>query len=421
MMKKSRPAFKLTVLCEPQAADKMKAVIFAETTTIGLRFYEASRAKLEKKTVNVNTRYGEVKVKVSEGPHRAFTASPEYDDCVRLAREKKAPLKMIYEEAKRAVKISMVSILLFCVTASADTIYTKDGKEIKGIMVEDYRDRMLFSTPDGEVTVMKQDVKELYFDSEEDNLIKLAEQALEKKDYTKSFAYYDMAFKANPESKRAKDGVVFLQGFLFRKEQAIKEDVVRRQEEFEHRNEAPALAGKSEEDEVKARAERLRRSLGIALSINGGFPAITEVAPGSPAYLAGARSGDMLISVWGKLAGYLSIKEITDTLLDKPSLEIKMVIERRVDVPVSARGNPMSGPVDLIGAALGMQFDGLTVLDVTDQESGLKKDDLITAINGRPTRYMPFKEAVKIIRSSANNVVKLTIRREMIIWRKDQV
>ena len=59
----------------------------------------------------------------------------------------------------------------------SDTVYTKEGKELKGIIVEDYKDRIIFSTIDGQITVLKSDVKELYFDTEEQNLIKLAEQA----------------------------------------------------------------------------------------------------------------------------------------------------------------------------------------------------------------------------------------------------
>jgi len=68
-----------------------------------------------------------------------------------------------------------------CMVSYADTIYTKEGKEMKGIVVEDYTDRLIFSTIDGEITVMKPDVRELYYDSEEDNLLKLAEQSRERK------------------------------------------------------------------------------------------------------------------------------------------------------------------------------------------------------------------------------------------------
>lgn len=105
-MKKSRPAFKLTVLVEPSKLGKISSIIFSETTTIGLRFYEAARFKLERKFVRAKTRYGAVGVKVSRGPGDLLTVSPEYEECARLAREKNVPLRTIYDEAKKATSSS---------------------------------------------------------------------------------------------------------------------------------------------------------------------------------------------------------------------------------------------------------------------------------------------------------------------------
>lgn len=104
-MKKTRPAFKLTVLAAPESLEKISSVIFSETTSIGVRFYEAGRYKLDRKFVTARTKYGNVKVKVSGIAGNSFTVSPEYDECVRLARGKKVPFKTIYEEAKNAIKI----------------------------------------------------------------------------------------------------------------------------------------------------------------------------------------------------------------------------------------------------------------------------------------------------------------------------
>lgn len=103
-MKKSRPAFKLTVLTEPHKLGRISAVIFKETTTIGMRYYEASRLKLDRKLIKARTRYGEINVKVSSGPGGIKTVSPEYEECARIARKKKAPFRTVYEEAKNAIK-----------------------------------------------------------------------------------------------------------------------------------------------------------------------------------------------------------------------------------------------------------------------------------------------------------------------------
>ncbi|MDP2913019.1 MAG: nickel pincer cofactor biosynthesis protein LarC [Candidatus Omnitrophota bacterium] len=102
-MKKSRTAIKLSVLAEPSDLESISSVIFSETTTIGTRFYEADRYKLSRKTSRVKTPYGNIGVKIS-GAGSMATVSPEHDECVSIAREKKIPLKTVYEEAKRAAK-----------------------------------------------------------------------------------------------------------------------------------------------------------------------------------------------------------------------------------------------------------------------------------------------------------------------------
>jgi uncharacterized protein (TIGR00299 family) protein len=103
-MKKSRPAFKLSVICECRDRDRMAAIIFGETTTIGLRYHKTDRLKLERSAVNVNTSGGRVGVKVSKGPGGILTVSPEYEECARTARKSGIAFKRIYDEAKAAAK-----------------------------------------------------------------------------------------------------------------------------------------------------------------------------------------------------------------------------------------------------------------------------------------------------------------------------
>lgn len=102
-MKKSRPGVKLTVLTENKDRDRIAAAVFNETTTIGLRFYKTGRLKLKRETVDVRTSCGNVSVKISKGPGGILTASPEYEECAKLARKERVPFKHIYDEAKAAV------------------------------------------------------------------------------------------------------------------------------------------------------------------------------------------------------------------------------------------------------------------------------------------------------------------------------
>ena len=101
MMKKGRPGIKITCLCEINDTDKLSKIIFDETTTLGLRIYPASRKKLGREIKTIKTKYGDVKVKVSKLKNEIKNAIPEYEDLAKIARNKKIPLKKVYEEVKK--------------------------------------------------------------------------------------------------------------------------------------------------------------------------------------------------------------------------------------------------------------------------------------------------------------------------------
>lgn len=103
IMKKGRPAIIVAVLAEPSDRERIAAVMFAETSTIGLRYHPVSRLKLAREIIEVDTRWGRVRAKVSRGGE-ALTISPEYDDCKRLAREHRVALRTVLEEARAAAR-----------------------------------------------------------------------------------------------------------------------------------------------------------------------------------------------------------------------------------------------------------------------------------------------------------------------------
>jgi len=106
-MKKGRPGLLVSVLAEPEKSDELAELLFNETTTIGLRIYEARRKVLERESVEVETPYGRVRMKVSKRDGRVMNVAPEYDDCRRLAAEKSVPLKEVMLAAQFAYKATI--------------------------------------------------------------------------------------------------------------------------------------------------------------------------------------------------------------------------------------------------------------------------------------------------------------------------
>ena len=105
-MKKNRPGVLLWVLGEITDRDKLSALLFAETSTLGIRSYPVARVALRRESRAVVTPYGSVRVKLAYGPDGRVNLAPEYEDCKRLAREKDIPLKRVYEAAIQSARES---------------------------------------------------------------------------------------------------------------------------------------------------------------------------------------------------------------------------------------------------------------------------------------------------------------------------
>jgi len=98
IMKKGRPAVKLTVLCGNKEKENLMKIIFEETTTIGLRFYEADRKTLSREIKQITTKLGKVNVKISKLGSKVVRRTPEYEDCKRLAKKLNMPLIEVMKE-----------------------------------------------------------------------------------------------------------------------------------------------------------------------------------------------------------------------------------------------------------------------------------------------------------------------------------
>ena len=102
MMKKGRPGMVLSCLAPEGLVGAVEEAFFRETPTFGVRRVRAERSKLAREHVEVETRFGRVRVKVGRRGGRIVTASPEYEDCRRAAAERSVAVREVYGAAMEA-------------------------------------------------------------------------------------------------------------------------------------------------------------------------------------------------------------------------------------------------------------------------------------------------------------------------------
>jgi uncharacterized protein (TIGR00299 family) protein len=103
-MKKNRPGLLVSVIAKPELESMLTRLLFAETTTIGVRTTRARRKVLDREVVKVETAYGAVQVKLARLDGKEVNAAPEFEDCKRLAEEKSVPLKEVMQAAQAAYR-----------------------------------------------------------------------------------------------------------------------------------------------------------------------------------------------------------------------------------------------------------------------------------------------------------------------------
>ena len=99
IMKKGRPANKISVLSSEINRKVMTEILLLETSSFGVRFFSVGRTVLDRKVKTVKTSWGPVKIKIGILNGDVVQASPEYEDCKKISIKKKVSIRVIYEEA----------------------------------------------------------------------------------------------------------------------------------------------------------------------------------------------------------------------------------------------------------------------------------------------------------------------------------
>ncbi|MFH1848171.1 MAG: PDZ domain-containing protein [Candidatus Omnitrophota bacterium] len=297
------------------------------------------------------------------------------------------------------MKKILLAVIFLCVAAAcrADTVYLKNGSTTKGLVVEEYYDRYVFSTELGEADMMKSDIEEVFFDELYQNNLYLGNKFRDAGDFEKAFLFYQSALRSYENYTPAEDSIKGLEDAKWRFGRNLRY--------------------------VRLRA-LLKEQLGIELGKKGKHVFLSNISR-APAEKNKLLLGDRLINCWQSPLVYAGLKNAAKFLVGPPNTIVKLTVER--DLAISPRGMGLLKPIAVLsgrhttGLALDMAMDGLVVKNIDKESaasaSGLKKGDLIMKIDGSRTRYMTLGEARRLIYGSAKKIT-LTIRREVIVMRK---
>lgn len=300
----------------------------------------------------------------------------------------------------------IITLILFCifsVTAIgyADTVFMNDGDKLKGLIVDEYVDRITLSTVDGEKDIFRKDISRIEYDTPEQNFMQLGRAYEDRGWYDKAAFYYKKAMESSPGYGEAREAYIAAHSKLWRQEEKATHREVERQNvvadwrKNRNRNE---IATPRDKDLL------LQDTLGISLIEKDGIFSIDKVLPDSSAHNAGIKKEDILAGIWGRLIRYSKMEDIVEELLGPKYSEVRIIIERKIAARINEEGSDI---YKTFGLVLGFEYEGLTVKDVIEgskaQSEGFEKGDLVVTINNNATRYLPLDSVIALINSAESD------------------
>ena len=284
----------------------------------------------------------------------------------------------------------MTALFFSLAPTFADTIYYNSGETLKGLVVEEHRDRIVVSTEAGEWTILRKDIAEVFYDDPERNYLYLGNKALLTENFGLAHGFFRKALQLHPDFQEGVDGL-------------------NRLADLKKKSDSP----EREADPVRA----LQARWGLALSLGTNYAQVQTVKEASVAARAGMMAQDSLVAAWGESLGFLPPEEVARVLLGPPGTMVRLTIQRSVQL--SQHGSKKGvWP----GWTLSMEPPGLTVMAVEPggaaEAKGFRAKDRIVEVDGRFTRYMPLEEAVAVVRDSQKKGLLVVIHRDLLIKRE---
>ncbi len=308
------------------------------------------------------------------------------------------------------------SLFLFLSEASADVITLKNGKDIRGLIVERHADRVIFSTEKGEIPILLSGIKNILYDDPEQNYMQIGRAYESENKYGEALAYYEKALEANPNFDEAKKAAAAMKSRFWAQTTEGPQGEMDKQQAIYDSWGHGSVPGAGVQTQVLQDEKVLHGDLGLRLLKKGDWVRVEEVAGKSDAAVAGLRRDDSLVAMDGESLRYLGSEVVAKKMLYPHYSSFTLEYER--DCVIDTAGSPSGNQ----GLKLKLDEQGTSVEKVDAGSpadlAGVKAGDLVPHVNGQSTRYMPLGKVMNIIRGAKGAPVVLSVRRSVLLSRK---
>ncbi len=334
-----------------------------------------------------------------------------FDQCLRT----RSQCWRILEE-RNATAVVLLFIFIILPEIHADTLHLKNGKDIKGLVVENHVDRVILSTEQGEKPILKTRIKDIEYSDPEQNLMQIGKAYEAENKLGEALAYYEKAMEINPKLEEARVAAVGVRNrFWAIATEGPNEEVEKQQAIYDSwKSDRPVhedLSGK-----IQKQQEMLNERLGLRLEKKGDWVCVSQAAFKKDAAFVGLKKGDRIVSIDGQSLRYLTTEGVVQKLTQPRFSAFNLEYER--DLFVYRKEVPRKD----LGFKLKLEYEGLVADKVrpggVSEAAGLRDLDMLVKVNGQATRYMPLHDVRRLIQEAKKDPVVLTVRRSVSLTRR---
>ena len=320
--------------------------------------------------------------------------------------------------------VTVPVLFLFHSTSFSDTVIFKDGSQAKGVMLKEEDDRIIFTTEKGDEVIKKETFDRIVYDTDEANTLLLAGYA-EKTDVIKAFYLYEKAYRMDPESEKAVQGMMRFQNSVYKNSEgrALAVNYERYQTPVDNNVKESDLSSRNAVD-----TEKVQKELGIILATKDFRQntastyytkvKVVDVVSASRAYEAGVRLGDYLVNIEGYAGGRMGLYDAVSLLAKHLNGPISIVVERNIDIFVQQEDTAVS-VFKITGLDVEEGGTALMVTVVKDGStafaSGLRAGDIVVSADYGSIRLAVKADLENVLKTAMPGNAHLAIRRKIEI------